>query len=91
MKIIPVSDPAFRPYGRVVEGYPLEGILEALKKTPLPAGTDYAMRLYFGQPEESLWEIAKRCHIAADAIREENDLPEDTLSEAQMLLIPNVK
>lgn len=56
-----------------------------------PAGGDYAMRLYFGQPEESLWEIAKRYHTAAEAIRDENDLPEDVLTAPQMLLIPNVK
>ena len=30
MKILPVTDPAFAPYGRVVEGYPVEGILAAL-------------------------------------------------------------
>ena len=41
MKIIPVSDPAFAPYGRVVPGYPTEGLLAALKETPLPAGTEY--------------------------------------------------
>ena len=45
MKIIPVSDPAFRPYGRVVEGYPTAGILEALGKTPLPEGTAYEPRV----------------------------------------------
>ena len=54
MKILPVSDPAFRPYGRVVEGYPLEGLLSALEKTPLPEGTAYVPR------DESL-------HAAKDA------------------------
>ena len=57
----------------------------------LPANEDYALRLYFGQPEESLWEIAKRYHTAPEAVREENALAEDTLKTAQMLLIPNVK
>ena len=57
----------------------------------LPAEDDYALRLYFGQPEESLWDIAKRYHTAPDAVREENALAEDTLGAAQMLLIPNVK
>ena len=32
MKILPVTDPAFAPYGRVVEGYPVAGLLEALEK-----------------------------------------------------------
>ena len=42
MKIIPVTDPAFAPYGRVVEGYPVAGLLKALEeKTPCPEGTVY--------------------------------------------------
>ena len=45
MKIIPISDPAFKPYGRVVEGYALDGVLEALKTTPLPDGVSYVARV----------------------------------------------
>lgn len=56
----------------------------------IPAA-DYALRLYFGQPGESLWEIAKRYRTAAAAIREENDCAGDTLTAPQMLLIPSVK
>ena len=41
MVILPVSDPSFRFYGRVVEGYDVSGVLDALAKTPLPAGTAY--------------------------------------------------
>ena len=42
MKIIPVTDPAFAPYGRVVEGYPVAGLLKALEeKTPCPEGVVY--------------------------------------------------
>ena len=41
MNILPVTDPAFKPYGRIVEGYDVSGVLDALAKTPLPAGTDY--------------------------------------------------
>ncbi|MBQ8536128.1 MAG: DUF4867 family protein [Clostridia bacterium] len=54
MKILTVMDPEFRPYGRVVTGYPVQGILEALAKTPLPEGVGYVPR------EESL-------HLAPDA------------------------
>lgn len=50
----------------------------------------YALRLYFGQEQESLWEIAKGFHTSVEAIREENDCPEDTLAAPQMLLIPIV-
>ena len=45
MKIIPVTDPAFRAYGRIVDGYPTEGILQALATTPLPEGTAYEPRV----------------------------------------------
>ena len=41
MQILSVFDEAFRPYGRVVEGYPVEGILAALAETPLPENVIY--------------------------------------------------
>ncbi|MBQ8081211.1 MAG: DUF4867 family protein [Clostridia bacterium] len=44
MKLIPVTDPQFAPYGRVVEGYPTEGLLTALEKTPCPEGTVYVAK-----------------------------------------------
>ena len=54
MEIRSVFDPAFKPYGRVVEGYPVDGLLAALKTTPLPDAVAYTPR------EEAL-------HAAADA------------------------
>lgn len=54
MEILSVLDPAFKPYGRVVEGYPVDGLLAALKTTPLPDAVAYTPR------EEAL-------HAAADA------------------------
>ena len=44
MVIQSVFDESFAPYGRVVEGYPVQGILEALKKTPLPENVVYVPR-----------------------------------------------
>ena len=42
IKIHPVTDPEFRRYGRVVAGYGLSEMLEALRGTPLPTdGTVY--------------------------------------------------
>ena len=60
-------------------------------ETQLPASECYALRLYFAQPDESLWEIAKRYHTSEEAIREENDVPADSISAPQMLLIPIVQ
>ena len=54
MEIRSVFDPAFKPYGRVVEGYPVDGLLAALKTTPLPDAVAYTPR------EEAL-------HAAPDA------------------------
>lgn len=56
----------------------------------LPQTENYALRLYFGQEQESLWEIAKRFHTSVSAIMEENDCDSDYLSAQQMLLIPMV-
>lgn len=43
MKIFSVTDPEFKPYGRVVTGLDTAKaeILAALANTPLPAATDY--------------------------------------------------
>ena len=41
MTIYSVYDAEFAPYGRVVEGYPTEGILEALATTPCPENVAY--------------------------------------------------
>lgn len=54
MKIYPVTDPAFKPYGRVAEGYPVAGILAGLAQTPLTDAVAYV-------PKEPL------LHAAADA------------------------
>lgn len=41
MKIMSVTDPAFRKYGRVVDGVDFSGLVEAMQNTPLPDGVDY--------------------------------------------------
>ena len=41
MIIKSISDPAFRQYGRVVNGVDFTGLCEALSDTPLPEGVDY--------------------------------------------------
>lgn len=41
MKYIPVTDESFKPYGRVIEGLDVSGILDALKGTPLPNDVVY--------------------------------------------------
>lgn len=41
MKILSVNDPEFRAYGKVVTNVDFTGLLEALKKTPVPEGVAY--------------------------------------------------
>ena len=46
MDFIPVTDPRFAPYGRVVSGYDTAGLLSALAEhTPCPEGTVYFPRV----------------------------------------------
>ena len=45
MQILSVYDEAFRPYGRVVEGYPVEGLLKALADTPCTDAVVYEPRM----------------------------------------------
>lgn len=41
MKILSVTDPAFKKYGCIVDNVDFSGLLEALKKTPVPEGVVY--------------------------------------------------
>ena len=44
MKIYSVTDPEFKPYGKVLPGYQTEALCKALDdKTPLPDGVEYVM------------------------------------------------
>ncbi|MCM1188345.1 MAG: DUF4867 family protein [bacterium] len=41
MKILSVKDPAFGKYGRVIDNVDFSGLVEAMKKTPVPEGVAY--------------------------------------------------
>ena len=57
MQILSVFDEAFRPYGRVVEGYPVEGILKALAETPCTDAVAYEPRVDALHRAENAGEI----------------------------------
>jgi len=61
MKIYSIYDAEFAPYGRVVEGYPVEGLLEALNKTPLTDSVVY-------KPEEELLHAAPHADEIGDGL-----------------------
>lgn len=46
------------------------------------------LTLYFAEPGESVWEIAKRYNTSPARVKQENRLEEDTLPARRMLLIP---
>lgn len=51
---------------------------------------DYALRLYFAEANEDLWEIAKKYGTSVNAIMEENNLADEIITEHGMILIPIV-
>lgn len=50
----------------------------------------FALKLYFADKGEDIWNIAKRYSTSVGAILEENELERDVLPEKGMLLIPMV-
>ncbi|MFT3952173.1 MAG: DUF3794 domain-containing protein [Oscillospiraceae bacterium] len=51
----------------------------------------YALKLYFGDKNEDIWDIAKKYATSVAAILEENDLNTATLPDKGMILIPLVQ
>ncbi len=51
---------------------------------------DYAIKLYFGTENESVWDIAKRYSTSVSAVMDENELTGERLESSGMLLIPIV-
>ena len=47
-----------------------------------------ALKLYFAQPGEKVFAIARQCHSSPAAIRAENDLRDDTVPGKMVLLVP---
>lgn len=61
MEILSVFDDAFRPYGRVAKGYPVEGIRAALAATPVTDSVVYVPR------DESL-HAAPQAEVAGETM-----------------------
>lgn len=58
---------------------------------PLDKEEDYALKLYFAEQAENIWDIAKKYHTSVDAVMEENDFSGDVIPERSMILIPIVQ
>lgn len=76
--------------GRISDYTPMEVITDitAEDEIDVPEGSDCALRLYFAEEGEELWDIAKRYRASVAAVAEENDLDSDRIKESRMLLIP---
>ncbi len=57
---------------------------------PVKRDGDYALKLYFTNENEDLWEIAKKYGTSVAAIMEENEIDNDIIQNAGMILIPIV-
>jgi hypothetical protein len=57
---------------------------------PKNRDNEYALKLYYAEENEVVWDIAKRYNTGAQAIITENDMESDRISSPAMLLIPIV-
>ena len=57
---------------------------------PKQKDTEYALRLYFADEGESVWDISKRYNTSAAAMIAENDLDSESATVSGMILIPIV-
>ncbi len=60
------------------------------EEAPKKKDTDYALKLYYAESGEEIWDIAKRYNTSVSAVSAENELEQERLSERCMLLIPMV-
>lgn len=61
------------------------------ESTPRPQDDGYALRLYFADEGENVWDIAKRYGTSVDAVTSENELTSEVVDHREMLLIPMVE
>jgi len=52
--------------------------------------SNYALKIYYTDEKEDLWEIAKKYGTSVSAIIEENEIEDDLIPDNRMLLIPIV-
>lgn len=55
---------------------------------PIPKDRTNTLTIYYAEENEPLWNIARKYHTSLRAIKEENDISEDTSEKNAVLLIP---
>ena len=78
--------------GEIENSMNIKGITEISvdENEPVNRNCSYALKLYFTDDNEDLWEIAKKYGTSVSAIMEENDIEDDTVSGKGMIRIPIV-
>ena len=77
--------------GNVYKNVSLNAISEIeVDEEKLKESSPYALRLYYADKGENIWDIAKKFNTSMTAIMEENSLENELLDKAVMLLIPVV-
>ncbi|MDE5991816.1 MAG: DUF3794 domain-containing protein, partial [Oscillospiraceae bacterium] len=81
-----------RIVGEIENSMNIKGITEIAvdENEPVNRNCNYALKLYFTDENEDLWEIAKKYGTSVAAIMEENDIEDDMVSGKGMILIPIV-
>ncbi len=78
--------------GNIVNVMNICGITEIIVSEDelLDKNQNYALKIYYTNGDEDLWEIAKKYGTSVSAIIEENEIEDDTIIGSGMLLIPIV-
>lgn len=56
--------------------------------SPIQKDENCALKLYFCESGENIWDIAKRYHSSARLIMDENDIEDEVIGSDMMLMIP---
>ena len=60
------------------------------ESNPKHADNNCAVKLYYADEGEDIWEIAKKYSTSINAIMEENNFSDEKISERSMMLIPMI-
>ena len=64
--------------------------INIMEEAPKTKNSDYALKLYYADKGEKIWDIAKRYDTSVSAVAAENELEDEQLTAPCMLLIPIV-
>ena len=62
-------------------------LIESIEKNDEPVGSGSPVSIYFVQPGDTLWSIAKRYRTSVENIKEDNELESDRLQTGDIIKI----